>query len=171
MTNQEKINILAKEAQAKFEKAKEDILNELMADINQVTDEPEKEKEPKITLEDLMEDYSEDMIRLGNQDTEYFGDGIKNIDIAFDGCCSSEEMLKSLALEYNPNVKHEVLIPALVQALALAANSYFASINVEVGVEELFNMFSAVVAKVLLKVVFGEIADDWKNLMEEVLRA
>lgn len=170
MTNQEKINILAKEAQAKFEKTKEDILNELMADINQVTDETDKKKEPKVTLEDLLEDYNEDMIRLGNQETEYFGDGVKNIDIAFDGCCSSEEMLKSLALEYGSDVKHEELIPALVQALALAVNSYFASINVKVGTMELFNRFSDVVAKVLLKVAFGEIADDWKDLMKEALR-
>lgn len=171
MTNQEKINILAKEAQAKFEKAKEDILNELMADINQVTDEPEKKKEPKVTLDDLMEDYNEDMIRLGNQDTEYFGDGVKNIDIAFDGSCLSEEMLKSLALEYGPDVKHEELIPALVQALALAANSYFASINVEVGVEKLFNMFSAVVAKVLLNVAFSDITGEWKDVLKEVFGA
>ena len=85
MTNQEKINILAKEAQEKFEKAKTRILEELMADVNHVTDEREEKKEPKVTLEDLMEDYGEDMIRLGNRETEYFGDGIKNIDIVITG--------------------------------------------------------------------------------------
>ena len=49
MTNQKKINILAKEAQEKFEKAKMRILEELMADVNHVTDEQEEKKEPKVT--------------------------------------------------------------------------------------------------------------------------
>lgn len=170
MTNQEKINILAKEAQAKFEKAKEDILNELMADINQVTDEPEK-KEPKATLEDLMEDYGEDMIRLGNRETEYFGDGIKNIDIAFDGCCPQEEMMGSLAIEYNADIETSTLLAAFTQALALVANDYFASIDVKVDEKKLSGMFAAAVGKVLLDAAFSNVSDNWKELLKEVIEA
>lgn len=170
MTNQEKINILAKEAQAKFEKAKEDILNELMADINQVTDEPEK-KEPKATLEDLMEDYGEDMIRLGNRETEYFGDGIKNIDIAFDGCCPQEEMMGSLAIEYNADIEKSTLLAAFTQALALVANDYFTSIDVKVDEKKPSGMFAVAVGKALIDAAFSNVGDNWKELLKEVIEA
>ena len=171
MTNQEKINILAKEAQAKFEKAKEDILNELMADINQVTDEPEKKKEPKVVLEDLLEDYNEDMVRLGNRETEYFGDGVKNIDIAFDGCCPAEEMPDSLAIEYNADIETSMLLAAFTQALALVANDYFASIDVKVDEKKLSGMFAVAVGKVLIDAAFSNVGDNWKELLKEVIEA
>lgn len=171
MTNQEKINILAKEAQEKFEKAKEDILNELMADINQVTDEPEKKKEPKVVLEDLLEDYNEDMVRLGNRETEYFGDGIKNIDIAFDGCCPPEEMLGSLAIEYNAGIETSTLLAALTQALVLVASDYFASIDVKVDEKKPSGMFAVAVGKVLIDAAFSDVGDNWKELLKEVIEA
>ena len=171
MTNQEKINILAKEAQEKFEKAKMRILEELMADVNHVTDEREEKKEPKATLEDLMEDYGEDMVRLGNRETEYFGDGIKNIDIAFDGCCPDEEMPGSLAIEYNADIEKATLLAALTQALALVANDYFASIDVKVDEKKLSGMFAAAVGKVLLDAAFSNVGDNWKELLKEVIEA
>lgn len=169
MTNQEKINILAKEAQEKFEKAKERILEELMADVNHVTDEREKKKEPKVTLD--MEDYGEDMVRLGNRETEYFGDGIKNIDIAFDGCCPYEEMPGSLAIEYNADIETSTLLAAFTQALVLVANDYFASIDVEVDEKQLSGMFVAAVGKVLLDAAFSNVSDNWKELLKEVIEA
>lgn len=169
MTNQEKINILAKEAQEKFEKAKMRILEELMADVNHVTDEREEKKEPKVTLD--MEDYGEDMVRLGNRETEYFGDGIKNIDIAFDGCCPAEEMPGSLAIEYNANIETSTLLAAFTQALALVANDYFASIDVKVDEKKLSGMFAAAVGKVLLDAAFSTVGDNWKELLKEVIEA
>lgn len=169
MTNQEKINILAKEAQEKFEKAKERILEELMADVNHVTDEREEKKEPKVTLD--MEDYGEDMVRLGNRETEYFGDGIKNIDIAFDGCCPHEEMPGSLAIEYNADIETSTLLAAFTQALVLVANDYFASIDVEVDEKQLSGMFAAAVGKVLLDAAFSNVSDNWKELLKEVIEA
>ena len=169
MTNQEKINILAKEAHEKFEKAKMRILEELMADVNHVTDEQEEKKEPKVTLD--MEDYGEDMVRLGNRETEYFGDGIKNIDIAFDGCCPNEEMPGSLAIEYNADIETATLLAAFTQALALVTNDYFASIDVKVDEKKLSGMFSTAVGKVLLDAVFSSVGDNWKELLKEVIEA
>lgn len=169
MTNQEKINILAKEAQEKFEKAKMRILEELMADVNHVTDEREEKKEPKVTLD--MEDYGEDMVRLGNRETEYFGDGVKNIDIAFDGCCPAEEMPGSLAIEYNADIETSTLLAAFTQALALVASDYFASIDVKVDEKKLSGMFAAAVGKVLLDAAFSNVGDNWEELLKEVIEA
>lgn len=169
MTNQEKINILAKEAQEKFEKAKERILEELMADVNHVTDEREEKKEPKVTLD--MEDYGEDMVRLGNRETEYFGDGVKNIDIAFNGCYPTEKVADTIALEYNADVKDDELLMALNQSLALVANNYFASMGVKISVEKLSNMFANAIAKVLLSAAFGDFDGEWKDILKEVIEA